>query len=600
MHVTSAWSYGSGYAPAVTEYLNWVEKFITPKKFETFKKLFRSPVDTIPLVEEAMAQLRRVFSGRDRHVRFDFTSPDLVDDWNEFLEGQFQWDTQGFETMATAINSVLAVDLPVEQNGDQPEPYIALYDITEVQDFRMSGVSDLDWLIVKVGNTNRMIVYDDESYRVIEWNGEGVVNIVVENPHDLGYCPARFFWTDPISHKEPAIKRSPLTNWLSKLDWFLLWATCKKHSDLYAPFPVHTVYKENCQYTTDDGQYCQGGYMFDASRNPVIFRSRPKPCPKCSVNELSGPGSLIKVERFNPETPLPESIKIEWPDAGTLEHILKQEEILKKEIFSGITGNSISLVQDQAINEKQVKSLFEDRLQVLLNIKRNFEMAQLFAQETQARLRYGERFIGAHISYGSEYYLFSTDEIYEIYTDSVKEKLPHTLLDDVYEQYIYTRYKENPTQVLRQRILSNLDPFSHLTDDQVTELFEKGLIDQVDFVVKKNFSSLIRRFERENMDLVEFGNMLDFKTKIDRIMEGLRSYVNVDNSDAGDISKALADYGIGVRAGAITPQTGDEDYFRGVLKLPEMSTEGLAAWTEDQGIRRPITLKSQTQIEGEI
>lgn len=55
--------------------------------------------------------------------------------------------------------------------------------------------------------------------------------------------------------------------------------------------------------------------------------------------------------------------------------------------------------------------------------------------------------------------------------------------------------------------------------------------------------------------------------------------------------KARADaYGVGVRAGAITPQAPDEDSFRTELSLPPLSKEAKSAWQKDKGVRRPITL----------
>lgn len=56
--------------------------------------------------------------------------------------------------------------------------------------------------------------------------------------------------------------------------------------------------------------------------------------------------------------------------------------------------------------------------------------------------------------------------------------------------------------------------------------------------------------------------------------------------------KARADaYGVAVRAGAVTPQRADEADFRGELGLPAMSDDVNSAWADDEGIRRPITLR---------
>lgn len=49
-------------------------------------------------------------------------------------------------------------------------------------------------------------------------------------------------------------------------------------------------------------------------------------------------------------------------------------------------------------------------------------------------------------------------------------------------------------------------------------------------------------------------------------------------------------YGVGVRAGAITPQEDDEAAFRERAKLPKLSSAGKEQWKKDKGVRRPITL----------
>lgn len=64
--------------------------------------------------------------------------------------------------------------------------------------------------------------------------------------------------------------------------------------------------------------------------------------------------------------------------------------------------------------------------------------------------------------------------------------------------------------------------------------------------------------------------------------------------------RQLADtYGVAVRAGAITPQQADEDYFRDAAGLPVKSAEVVRAWDDDGGVRRPITLKAGDVFEAE-
>ena len=72
-----------------------------------------------------------------------------------------------------------------------------------------------------------------------------------------------------------------------------------------------------------------------------------------------------------------------------------------------------------------------------------------------------------------------------------------------------------------------------------------------------------------------------------------------DSSVAADyeVVKAKLDaYGVGVRAGGITPHQADEKSFRSLLALPDMSQFIDTSWADDDGFRRPITL-SNGQID---
>jgi capsid protein len=57
---------------------------------------------------------------------------------------------------------------------------------------------------------------------------------------------------------------------------------------------------------------------------------------------------------------------------------------------------------------------------------------------------------------------------------------------------------------------------------------------------------------------------------------------------------AMDTYGIGVRAGAITPTAEDEKFFRAQTGLPLLTSKAKEARKEDGGVRRPITL----QVDG--
>lgn len=64
-------------------------------------------------------------------------------------------------------------------------------------------------------------------------------------------------------------------------------------------------------------------------------------------------------------------------------------------------------------------------------------------------------------------------------------------------------------------------------------------------------------------------------------------------ADVTSLEGLLNAYGVAVRAGAITPQIEDEEYFRVLFELPPISTGVRNDWAASNGIRKPITLTQQ-------
>lgn len=101
------------------------------------------------------------------------------------------------------------------------------------------------------------------------------------------------------------------------------------------------------------------------------------------------------------------------------------------------------------------------------------------------------------------------------------------------------------------------------------------------------------------------GELFPFLEKNGYKLDGLEyRYVGYNTNSIGDTSKNedIADikakfdaYGVGVRAGAITPQRDDEEVFRQSLGIPNIGKEAEKAWKDDEGVRRPITLKMKEE-----
>ena len=157
-------------------------------------------------------------------------------------------------------------------------------------------------------------------------------------------------------------------------------------------------------------------------------------------------------------------------------------------------------------------------------VKKGFEEAQKWVDDTCCRLRYGNGFVGSSISYGTEFYLFTSDELRERYKKAKEAGMSEADLDALLQQIIETEYRHNPQQMQRMIILSDLEPYRHLTRNEVQGLFDKGLVTREELLIKLNFADFIRRFERENMNIITFGEDIDYQKKIDTIKERLTEY----------------------------------------------------------------------------
>ena len=517
-----------------TEFLAWVERLIPNDKFKIFKSLFRYPVITNEVTGIVFDKLSRVFDGRNPALNYQFMSSEQRDDWEyyrqEVLKEPTIWQTKGWEYFQTEINSVLIVDLPTEQKPGTkyPEPYFYWLTIDQIIAYDVNPATGFMEYIIFRQPDNRIAVIDDEFYRVYsEDKDHNVGSLLVESKHDLGYTPARFFWNVPLSISDPDIKMSPLTRELETLDWYLFFHISKRHLDLYGSYPIYSGYEQNCDYSNSEtGDMCDGGFLKDRNGNykfdssGLLLR-----CPKCGDKRIAGVGSFVEVPIPGENQPdLRNPVQMLGVDTSSLEYNVKEVERLKENILRATVGVNDDFANTQAVNEKQVDAFFESQTTILTRIKKGFESAQQFIDETVCRLRYGNAFVSAKINLGTDFYVVTPTELRNKYKLAKESGASESELDALQNQIIETEYRHNPTQLQRMLILAELEPYRHLTRNEVIDLYEKQIIPVEAMQVKLNFANFVRRFERENTNILEFGTLIPYDKKISIIADKLREY----------------------------------------------------------------------------
>lgn len=519
-----------------TIFLDWVKHLLPKDKFNIFLHLFKFPLHTPAVVEDVYRELERVFYSRNSSSSYQFTDSELAEDWSQYKKNNLNepevWKTTGWKRMQVSPNSILVVDLPQVQTSLRPEPYFYWLEIDAVIDYQTFRLDEnqFEWLIFKQPE-HRIAVFDDTSIRVYQLNEKNEIqSLISEAKHDLGYCPARFFWSTQLNEKNKDLKKNPITKELSNLDWYLFFSISKQHLDLYAPYPIYSAYEADCNFENNEtGDYCDGGFLRNAKGEYKILNDGTvEKCPCCSEKRIAGPGSFLEVPIPNQSegvTDMRNPVQITTIDKDSLDYNVNECARLKNEIVISVVGSGGTVSEKEAINETQVTANFESKTSVLNALKTNFELAQKFVEDTVCKLRYGGAFISSSVNWGTEFYVFTVTELYSKYKQAKENGASNSELDAISQQILEVEYRNNPLVLQRMLILKQLEPYPHKTLDEVLKLYEKELLNENLVKLKINFSTLIEKFERENINIIEFASNKPMREKIDIINKKLLEYV---------------------------------------------------------------------------
>ena len=509
----------------------FVKSQLPEDKYITSMNNLKFPLPTNSLTEGIFTLLSKIFDGRNPAFNYQFHRTHERDDWEwyrqEVLAEPNVWSQKAWRYFQTEINCVMVVDMPLEDKGDRyPQPYFYFVPISEVISYEVNPrTKNMNWIIFKNGDV--VIAIDDTSYRTFAYKDGQLGELLTDNPHDLGYCPSRFFWSEPLSLSNPDIKKSPISKELSALDWYLFKSLGVKHLDTYASYPIYSAFEEECDYIDKDGNACHKGYLQKPNGEYVTgVDGTPMPCPICrGKKQLMGAGSFITVPVPTEGQPdLRKPVDITTVDRKSLDYNVEELKRLETKIVNSCVGVDNTILNETSLADKQVDATFESKDNVLNRIKQGFEEAQEWVDTTICLLRYGSAFISASINYGNEFYTLTPETLQKRYTAAKEGGASEAELDALRTQLIETTYRHNPMVLQRMLILNDLEPYRHRTQDEVKALRELGLVSDAELILKADFMGFVKRFERDNDNILEFGTAIPYSDKIKNIYQTLLHY----------------------------------------------------------------------------
>lgn len=526
------------------EFVLYLKSQLPTDKYLNCLNNLKFPLPTNTITDRIFTILAKVHDGRNPAIDYQFKSMDARADWEKYrtmvLGEPSVWSNKMWDYFKTEINCVLVVDMTNEPIDGKSAPYFYPVPIGNVVSYGNNPqTGGMDWLIF-FSNNGTFVVVDDTSYRTFSLSNNKL-SLLSISEHGLGYCPARFFWNEPLSLSNPDVKKSPLSKVLADLDYYLFRTLSKKHLDLYASFPIYSGYEEECDYMDADGNTCYHGYLqkpdgtmvLDVSGNPVA-------CPLCkSKKSLAGAGTYVTVPV--PKDGLPDMrnpIQILGIDRDSLDYNVADLERLRKEIIASCVGVDSDIINEASIADKQVDASYESKDNVLNRIKKGFEDAQWWVDTTICKLRYPDVFISANINYGTEFYTLTPEVLRSRYNTAKEGGASDTELDALRAQLIETEYRHNPMQMQRMLLLSELEPYRHLKKSEVLNLYNQGLINAEEVILKSDFSGFVSRFERENTNILDFGADVSHEAKIETIYNTLLDYARERKSNESHVSSS--------------------------------------------------------------
>jgi len=531
--------------------LAWLEQLLPKDKFEKLKQLVRLPLVTNDLVGDIFEGLSRIFEAQDGLVEVELATPKLETDFEAYRtsihEAAF-WPGAAFRAAQRAPHSILVADLPAEQSTPYPEPYLVLLNIAQVFDTQVKEDGTLEYLLFRQppvrsedGQTTylRVHAYCDGYYRIYqrpeeqeEWTQ------VTENQHQLGTCPARMLLTDPLFDVASPERDTPITGQLSALDFFVFWDASIEYYKMYGMWPILFSIEESCTYQTGNGEVCQGGILNvhagwnmekDEAGNEAqrIERFVQQKCPVCEARKLIGPGSNFKLPAPSKEMPeVKQPVGMVKVDIDALTNAREEQQARRRAIIQSCLGGDRETQNAAAKNEDQVQAGFEQKQDVLVHFKGNFEAAQQWALQMLGKLRYGPQFRRAYVSYGERFYLKTPEELQTEFDEAKKAGQPFYELSQKREFLYYTRYRNNPSLLDRMRILSDLEPYAEQSLTEIGTLLSGQMAGPLSTLyepellrLKARFPYYITLFEAQYGDIRRFGSLQRYHDKLRLITE---------------------------------------------------------------------------------
>lgn len=536
----------SDFTEAHSSILNFLLQYVGngDRQNGKYKRLEQLMHNSLPLATNDLCQgieqeLAKALNAQNKIVQVEFSNPE-TEGRAETYRQNVLFDSgfvknRVYPALLREPGSIIATDYPRAADGE-PVPDKLIISPDKVIDVYCDEDGAVKWLMfygktdIELSEDEKAVfVFDGTSRRVfIEKNSELSEAPVIEAPHGLGYCPACFVSDSYRNAADNLVERiGPLSAVIEKLDWLLIWELFICYADSYASFPVVWMFA-NDEGPEDFESFSERfRSRFGGEIDPGVLVSEHQKALRLRANTLSpAPGEVFEISLPKADEKLPE-VPLGYinPDVSVLKWLHEKQQSRKGEILKAVLGYGGEPVNNQAQNEKQITASFESRKERLRAVAAQVERVHGFLLDCGMFERFGQVYRGSNIFYGDKFYLLSEPELVQLY-GLYKESGLINELENISDQLLRTRYRNNPKRLEAERLKNHLQPFYLSTNDEVTAWYAAELVSERDWQLKVRFHDLLQRWERENFAITAFDPEVGLQQKVDIILTDLNTYLD--------------------------------------------------------------------------
>jgi len=479
------------------EFINWVKTVFRTDNFLSFYKYFRNPVASSRLVNDTIKpQLARVFFAEDSYFKYTIKGTEVQEPEELDCENLNTWL---FDAILFRYNDIIVVDME-EVN----EPYRELISIENVIaiESRKSVIKKIAYsgcIEIDEKHIEGFVYMDDEAYIFYDTDYNELKNI----PHDLGICPADYVSNEAFGDDD-IVRKSIFSYVREEFEEYVFLKTLQRMTEPNGAIPIVTQLQTKEKANGED-------FKGSTDKEPMAAREIGGQKSDQFGSEVAGSrsplqtGSIIKVPMIKREDgsldmeAVKSFINFFYIPVESLKYLNERIAEIKDSILKTILGDMADQTNDRK-NELQVKGGFvsaEDRLR---SISAQLSRVRKRTDYKMLGLRYGVDNVTNDAFYGSDFFLESQNDLYELF-----KKSPNPIeRKNILLRLSKNQNRFNAERKERQVLMYELMPYS--ADVDFEKAIEKGSVDKITFQLQTRFHYWLSMFEAKYGDLVYFWN----------------------------------------------------------------------------------------------